>query len=251
MDTPLPKRLGRSPFLEALWEYPFPADPQQPIGELLVGFLYHHLQKRKPEQPWKVSRLPTAQIPSILAFHTTSLRYAPKYRIESQKGSILYQVGDQVLTVHCRRPYVGWPVFEQEIIETIELLRQSGLFEEPQRHTLRFIYFFTSEEMPPWEGLRFRLEVGDQMIRTQPIQLRVELKVDSWQHILYLVHPVEVQMGEAQRKGWLIDLATVGNVQKDWEGLKEQVRLLHEASQKLFFQQILIPKQIKHLKLEF
>jgi len=89
------------------------------------------------------------------------------------------------------------------------------------------------------------------MIRTQPIQLRVELKVDSWQHILYLVHPVEVQMGEAQRKGWLIDLATVGNVQKDWEGLKEQVRLLHEASQKLFFQQILIPKQIKHLKLEF
>jgi len=97
MDTPLPKRLGRSPFLEALWEYPFPADPQQPIGELLVGFLYHHLQKRKPEQPWKVSRLPTAQIPSILAFHTTSLRYAPKYRIESQKALFYTKLGIRFL----------------------------------------------------------------------------------------------------------------------------------------------------------
>lgn len=117
MTDRIPKYLGKDPLIEASWQLIFEPAPNLPIGDLLPGILFTTFQSRTADL--QLHRLPLADIPAPVAVLDPNLRHAAKYRIEAEKSSFLFHVGDRVVTINCRRPYVGWESFKPEIIGLI------------------------------------------------------------------------------------------------------------------------------------
>lgn len=245
-----PKRLRREPLIEVIWQVVFENAPIAAPGELLLGILYGHL--RKTGEDWQVQALPSAQIPPFVAQEDPVLRYAVKHRIEVKGQPLLYQIGDRVVSVNCRRPYVGWSKFRESILDVARLIQETLPTVTPSWYTLRYLDLLSAEELPDLRGLRLNISVGDQTITQQPLHLRVELPYEGHDHVFQVVHPVQVQLPDGtQVSGTLIDLETKAAGAGDWGGLSEELEKLHVASKTMFFEQVLSPELIQRLEPEY
>jgi uncharacterized protein (TIGR04255 family) len=246
---PIPKRLRREPLLEVMWQAVW---EQLPVpGDFLAGILYAALCQRGGS--WQARRLPTADIPPAVAEQNPHLRYAAKYRIEVPGEPILYQVGDRIVSVHCLRPYVGWSAFREKVLEVQKALAHSGSIPGPVRHLLRYLDFLPLQEMPGLSGLQVQLAVGEQVIREEPLELRVELAYQGYRHTLRVVTQARVRLAEGMDKqeGTVVDLETRADGSPDWSGLAEQLEGMHQASKALFFQQLFRPEIIARWEPEY
>jgi len=249
MSILIPKKLRRAPLVEVLWQAVFERPTSVPLGEVMVGLLYAEMRKLNPA--WQVQRLPAAEIPPAVAEQDPLLRYAVKYRLEAPAEPVLYQVGDHIISVNCRRPYVGWAIFKEKILRVQELLAEKGGLPGPDHHGLRYLDLIRREDMADLEGLRLELQVGDQKIRTQPLQLRVELFYRNHTHVLQVIVPAQVHLPEGTEEGTLIDLETRAEAERDWEKVPQQIEAMHEACVAMFFEQILRPELIERFGPEY
>lgn len=250
MNEKIPKRLRRDPLIEAIWQVRFEPAQNQPIGEILPGVLFAALRAEQPGL--RLSRLPIAEIPPIVAQNDPNLRFAAKYRIEAPQQPFLFQIGDRVVTINCRRPYVGWDKFEQNILTLIEILEGSGLITEPRFHSLRYIDLMTLEPPPSLAFLQMELKIGDHAIIAHPLQMRIELPGQECQHVLQIVTPAQVRLSAEEQSGTLIDLETQANLpEKSLAAIKNSLASLHAASKHLFFQQVLTQEAIERLDPEY
>ncbi len=174
-----------------------------------------------------------------------------KYRILSPDDPILYQVGDRVLSVNCRRPCVGWETFKTKILDMQRLLEENGLVPGPISHALRYLDLIQREDMPDLRGLRLTLRIGDCQTVNQPLQLRVELPYHGQLPLLQIVRPAEVHLKDGKKEGALIDLETRASSSKDWSKIPAQLDDLHCASNAMFFQQVLTPETIPRFDPEY
>ncbi len=245
----IPKRLRREPLIEVIWQAVFEASSQLYPGDLLGGILYAEL--RKASEAWVFQRLPTAEIPPFIADQDPNLRYAVRYRIESPDEPVLYQVGNRILSVNCRRPYVGWEAFRAKILSIQKLLERNGIVPGPSWHALRYLDLISREDMPDLSGLHLSLQVGDQEILTQPLQLRVEFPYQGQIHILQILTHAQVHLKEGKQEGTLIDLETRAFSSQDWSRIPKQLEDLHSASKAVFFQQVLKPEIIERFDPEY
>lgn len=248
-EQKIPKRLRREPLIEVIWQAIFDQPTQMPPGDVLVGIIYVEL--RKSNTAWRFHRLPTAEIPPSIAEQDPNLRYAVKYRIESPEEQLLYQVGDRIISVNCRRPYVGWEKFKKKILALQDLLHHTGLISGAARHALRYIDLIPKDDMPDLNGLRLALKIGDQEVLSQPLQLRIEIPYQGQNHILQIVTPARVQLPQGQQEGTLIDLETRAVPSEDWSKRSEQLEALHCASKAMFFEQVLKPETIEQFEPEY
>ncbi len=245
----IPKRLHQEPLIEAIWHLHFePFFPESAGGDALVGVLYTALRQREQGRAYRILRLPLADIPHFITEQDPRLRYTVKFRLETE-GPVLFQVGDQIISVNCRRPYVGWASFKKEILFLLKTLQESELI-KPHRHGLRYLDLIEEPRyMRDLEGLKLKLQLGDREIRVEPLQLRVELKHFGHSHIVRIIRPAEVKLPqEGDRRGTLIDLETWQNASQWEEITDEAIEGLHNASKRMFFEQILTPKLIDQLE---
>jgi uncharacterized protein (TIGR04255 family) len=250
MDKPIPKRLRREPLVEAVWQVRFVPAPGQWLGDVLPGLLFGLLGLNA--RGYQLQRLPLADMPSTVANHDPALRHAVKYRIESPGEPLLYQVGDRVLTLNCRRPYVGWSRFKAAVCELVERLQHSGMLPPPEWQSLRYIDLLSLDDPPSLEGLRLKMSVGDHAVHRQPAQVRVEMPDGACTHILQVATPATATIDRALSVGTLIDLETLPLAQPvDWQGVVDGLEPLHAASKTLFFRQILTPDMIDRLDPEY
>lgn len=227
------------------------SNPQeQSPGEILPGVLFTAFQSEQTKL--RLVRLPTADIPSVVAQNDPNLRFAAKYRIEAPAWPFLFQVGDRVVTVNCRLPYVGWDDFKKRILQLIDVLENSGLIAEPQRHSLRYIDLITLEPPPSLSFLRMALKIGDHDVTALPLQMRVELPDDECRHVLQIVTPTKVRLPAGEQSGTLIDLDTQGELpERSLSTIRESLEPLHTASKKFFFQQVLTQEAIERMEPEY
>lgn len=243
----IPKRLRREPLIEAIWQCVFDNITVSSVGELLLGILYGHLRRRGGE--CQVQPLPAVQIPPFVAQEDPVLRYAVKHRLEVKGDPIVYQVGDRVVSVNCRRPYVGWEKFRDEILGAAQLIQETLPSVMPSQHALRYLDVLSADDL---EQLRLKIAVGDQTVVREPLHLRVDLPYKGFRHVLQVVYPTEVQLPAGMpMRGTLIDLETKAAGAGNWSGLKEELEKLHDASKAMFFEQVLSDELIQRLEPEY
>lgn len=243
----LPRRLRKEPIIEAIWQAQF--DSSQGIGDVLPGILFTELRKSHPGL--QLRRLPSADIPAAIAQIDPNLRFMPKMLMEEPGGSFIWQVGDRVITLNCRRPYVGWARFKDAVLALSRIVEGSGLVAQLQRHSLRYIDLLTEELADDLSVLRVALNVGDLVIRNR-IQMRVEIPEADYLHVVQIATAAQVNLSGSQLTGTIVDLETSpASPTGDWSGVRAQLDELHDHSKALFFRQILTEESILKLDPEY
>lgn len=243
----IPKRLKKEPLIEAIWQTQFESPN---AGDALPGVLYAKLRQSYPTL--QLHRLPTADIPAAVAQYDPNLRFAAKVRLEALEAPFLWQVGDRVVTLNCRKPYVGWQRFREEILGLIRTIEDSGLVPLPQRHSLRYIDLLTLNAPCDLAALQLSMQVGAYPIRHIPLQTRIELTEGEYTHVIQIATPARVQLPDGQQEGSVVDLETFNSVQlQSWEDVRRQLDPLHDRSKQLFFEHLLTPDAIQALEPEY
>ncbi len=246
MNT-LPKRLRKEPIIEAIWQAQF--ESSQGIGDVLPGILFTELRKSHPGL--QLRRLPSADIPAAIAQVDPNLRFMPKMLMEEPGGSFIWQVGDRVITLNCRRPYVGWARFKDAAVALSRIVESSGLIAQPQRHSLRYIDLLTEELADDLSVLRVAMNVGDLSIRNR-VQMRVEIPDADCLHVVQIATGAQVNLSGSQITGTVVDMETSpANSTGDWSAVRAQLDVLHDLSKALFFRQILTVETVLKLDPEY
>jgi uncharacterized protein (TIGR04255 family) len=230
-DRGIPVRLKKEPLLEAVWEIRFRrAKPS--VFELLPGLIY---QAQSGKYPRSV-RLPAADIPSAVTEVDASLRYLPKIRLEGDNYAV--QVGEHAVSLSCRRPYAGWESFSKEIRTLVDLFRGTGLIEQLERFSLKYVDLIALNEPPDLGCLDVEVKLGRYQISTRPIHLRSELREEDLIHIIQIVSPARVVLpGGEKLAGVLLDIDTICPLEEgeSWDVLENRLEGVHAASKRMFF----------------
>jgi len=172
--------------------------------------------------------------------------------MEELKGQFLFQFGDRVITLNAKIPYVGWSIFNQEIIDLIKITEDSSLVPKPLRHSLRYIDLLNLEPAPSLTSIQTNLRIGSHGIQGYPLQMRVELPDGDYTHIVQIATPAAAQLPDGIQKGSVIDLETYSTIPAlDWAEVINQLSALHDRSKMFFFQQILTEEAIAQLDPEY
>jgi uncharacterized protein (TIGR04255 family) len=248
--TPIPKHLNKEPLIEAIWQIQFEPKEGLPVGDLLPGILYSTLKADYPTL--QLHRLPTADIPAPVAQFDPNLRLAAKYRMEEPGSPFLFQVGDRVVTMNCRKPYAGWPTFKEKILKLLDVVENSGLVPTPLRHSLRYIDLLMLAPAPSLKALQAKFQIGRWNLENSPLQMRVEVADDECNHIIQIATPAEANLPAGRFEGSVIDLETFSNSILDgWQDVRAQIDQLHDRSKAVFYQQLLTAEAIELMDPEY
>jgi uncharacterized protein (TIGR04255 family) len=239
--------LKSDPLVEVIWQLQFDPPPNQSVGDALLGALFVELRKNKPNLT--VQRLPAADLPSQIAQLDPNVRFAVKFRMEDPDGPYLFQVGDRVVTLNCKKPYSGWSSFKKEILAFIKVLEKSMMIGNPARHSIRYINLFESDADPDISPLNVRLSIGKHKIKKS---VNIKTNIDEGgavSHAIIIASPVELRLSEGKGQGAIADLETINKHNpRDWGDVLSQIDLLHDGAKKLFFEQILTKVTVNKLK---
>lgn len=246
MDQQIPKRLRKEPLMESLWEIRF-SNAVRSIAELLPGMLFKQFAKEFP----KIETLPAANLPIVIRQADPNLRYVPTMRLEGELYSI--QIGEQVVSLSCRRPYTGWQAFGSKIRELATALQDTGLFSKPERFSMKYIDLLPSTEAPTIAPLSATISLGNRDIGDDAVHLRSERKENEFIHIVQIMSPAEVRFPNGDEfKGILIDIDTIYPILDvdAWVDFNVRLDQLHDLNKKIFFE-LLKPETIQSLEPEY
>jgi uncharacterized protein (TIGR04255 family) len=245
--TQIPRKLRQEPLIEAIWELRFEGAA---AGEILPGQIYTALKKN--HENLDLQRLPTADLPAIVAQINPNLRYAPKLRLQTPSSPLLWQTGDRIITLNCRKPYIGWLAFKPAIEELIGIIEESSLDLKLERHSLRYIDLLTLDPAPDISALQLTMQLGSHPIKNDPMQTRFELVNEPCRHVVQIVTPAEIPFQDGVKKGTLVDLETfAAEPPKDFKTVRQQLDFLHDKSKKIFFEDILSREAMAKLGPEY
>ena len=248
--NPIPKRLNKEPLIEAIWQAQFEPREGLPVGDLLPGVLYSALKVNHPNL--QLHRLPTADIPAPVAQIDPNLRFTAKYRMEEPGSPFLFQVGDRIVTMNCRKPYVGWTVFKERILKLLDVVEGSGLVPIPLRHSLRYIDLLTLDPAPDLKALQVQFQIGQWGLQNRPLQMRVELPDEGCNHVVQIATPAEANLPEGKLQGSVIDLETLPSAPPgNWQDVRTQIDQIHDRSKAVFYQQLLTADAIALMEPEY
>ena len=113
MLNQLPKKLNKEPLLDAVFEIRFSA--LIPASSILPGIFFDKLDGEKD-----VSQLHVGDLPKQIRDSDPNLRFAPVTRILWKDFILL--IGDRIIAVGCKMPYVGWEKFSKIIIQIVKIV---------------------------------------------------------------------------------------------------------------------------------
>lgn len=245
--NPVPKRLRNEPLIEVIWQAQFD-DPN--AGDLLPGVLFTQLKEQ--HRALEMRKLPAADIPAAILRSDPNLQYATKLRMEEPDGPFIWQVGDRVVSLNCRKPYVGWGDFRPTIEKFIAIIEASGLVTGLKRHSLRYLDLFTLDDPPSLSALKLTVALGDHELDHHNFRMRVELPDGDYTHNVQIATPAKTNLPEGQVTGTLVDMETVPNrPPKDWQEARSQLEGLHDKSKELFFRHVVAGETLKKLEPEY
>jgi uncharacterized protein (TIGR04255 family) len=243
----IPKRLREEPLIEAIWQVQFESPN---AGDVLPGLLYAKLKKQY--SGLQLNRLPKAEIPAAVVQFDPNLRFAAKVRFDTMDAPFLWQVGDRVATLNCRKPYVGWERSKVAILDLIQTVEDNALVQQPLRHSLRYIDLLTLDTPPELSSLQLSMRVGAHAIQKLPLQARIELPDGEYLHVIQIATPAQVQLPEGIKEGSVVGLETLmTRPLTSWEDARDQLEGLHDRSKPLFFEHLITPDAIQALDPEY
>lgn|SRR5574337_16275 len=199
-----------------------------------------------------MQRLPAADIPASLRKIDPNLQHVTRLRMEEPSGSFIWQVGDRVVSINCKKPYVGWDAFKLEIERFIKIIEESGLVTSLTRHSLRYLDLFTLDDPPDLSALNLRLALGGHELDHHNLNMRVEIPDGDCIHNVQIATPAKANLPQGQLTGTLLDVETVPGSSPDrWDSVRAQLDDLHSKSKDLFFHHVLSERALKELEPEY
>lgn len=225
----IPKKLGKEPLMEAICELRFKSDKDS-ISDLLPGLIFQKLSDRFP----KVEKLPASNIPTAVLKNDPNLRYTPTIKLIGSQFAIM--IGENVFSISCTKPYVGWNDFSSVIMELFSILNGTSLITHCERVSLKYIDILLEKDGFTLDDLNLNIEIGGDRITTEPVQLRFELKMDKFIDIIQIGYPAEAILNDGQTfHGILIDVDTVSLIMpKDFlinpKGFLDSAHVINKSS---------------------
>jgi len=231
----LPDRLGKSPLLDAIFEFRFMS--AVPGSVFLPGFI---LTKLKGVTNFE--KFPTSDIPAPIRQADPNLRYQPLFRL--QWNDYLISGGDESFLIACKIPtYPGWANFKPAILSIVKTIFDSPIIQGVTRVSLRYIDLLEGSDVR--ELLKFidiSIKIGESGVEKDPFGLRIENKQDSLTSVVQVAAIAEVRkLDGSQKRGALIDVDNVLDLKgipfnEFADKLPPMLEQIHADCKRIFFE---------------
>lgn len=245
MTTTLPKKLGKEPLIDAVFEVRFFS--VVPASVILPGFLFNNLEGNK-----NVESFPVAQLPKPVRDADPNLRYAPLSRIDWDRFFI--SISDFSVSVSCKYPYCGWELFKSAISKIIDVLGESKIVGNVERYSMKYIDLIPSQDIQEKVAkINFDVSIANHRLEREQFHLRIEIPKDGFMHAVQLASSAQVVLHTGTKlEGLIVDVDTFvsqydASIQSLREELLGRLEAIHLANKTMFFS-CLTPQAIMQLE---
>ena len=232
-----PKKLGREPLLEVIFEFRFSAKISA-TNILPAVFLK---PSNGSNENFKIDKLPSSEIPEFIRNQDPNLKYTPLLKIDRKDFN--YFIGDNSYGIACKIPYVGWEEFSREIYTSMESLRELHIIDNVERFSLKYVDLLEIDEIEEqYEAIDIKINFNEQVLKNTQYNLRLSINENGFNHILQIVLGAEISVANTkifEKKGLILDIDTIKTLDmpiddfyKKFSGFLES---MHTASKKQFF----------------
>ena len=229
----IPKRLGREPLIEAVWELRFEGDPAS--GGALPGMLFEKLKAQGENA--SIEALALSSMPRNLRDAQEPFRYAPTSVLRFKNFAIF--IGDRCAALSVVRPYPGWSVYEKAILTLADWLRHSGLLKNVEQSSIKYLDFFSCKPEEVFRMLRAGVQLGGLRLKGGGLQLQAGVERDGFEGMIRIANPATVLIEGELRQGLLTDIQFGWKVLKSrdfWAAFQEDLRKSKTLCHELFFE---------------
>ena len=234
VEKKLPKKLGKEPLIDAIFEIRFSSDA--PASEIIPGFLFSSLEGNKT-----IESLPTSQIPKPLREADPNLKFAPITRLNW--GNFTINVSNFSVSVGCNYPYQGWEKFRSAIINVVSSLEKIGIINSINRYSMKYIDLIPSDDIKHQISLiNMDISVADHKIESETFILRVDIIRDNFINVIQIIPSASAKLIDGtKREGIIIDVDTIHTIDdltiknvidQDFSG---RLDIIHKANKTMFF----------------
>lgn len=221
--TRLPKKLGKQPLVEAIFEMRF--ESQFPVSTIWPGILYSSLPGEKT-----MEQLPSLSIPKEIRDADPNLAYVPVCRISW--GNYWILIGDKVFAVATKIPYNGWDEFKAHILSAYTTVLQTEMIKSISRCSMKCIDILDNVPLEASECFRLQCSIGERNAAGNAFHVNIGFKDDEILHTLQVVSSMTMNMvAGGQLVGPLLDVDSV--IELGGESLNSFVSKLSDRAEKL------------------
>ncbi len=238
----LPKRLGKPPLVDTMFEVRFEPTRDGAV-QLLPGLFLSRLAADYPRS----EATPIASIPRELRDSNPSLRYQFHYRMAGDSAAV--SVGDRSAGVSVFPPYQGWEFFRPRIDAFVDVLKASALVKRLERFSLKFTNVLDMHAERQLSLLNLDVSVGGVAAKDRGFHLRTELNDAKLLRIVEITPEATVTLvSGATWNGLLVSIDCIkqsesGDLQELTPAAIENV---HEEVKQMFFG-LITPKTLAAL----
>jgi uncharacterized protein (TIGR04255 family) len=228
----LPKKLGRPPIVEAVFEMRF--QPAAPLSNILPGLALSQLKADR------IEKLPAAELPELLRKSDPNLRHAPLVR--AHWGNFLILAGDQSAGLACKIPYGGWTAFKGAILNVVRLVAEVRIAQTIERFSIKYTNIVFSDLGKAPDVVNFALKVGKYDAAKHIFSIRAEIPRNGILCIVQIAADAAVTLPDhTTRTGVLVDIDTLRmNLAVPFstfvDTLADEVEQLHTETKAMFFE---------------
>jgi len=228
----LPSRLKKEPLIDAIFEVRFTSSMD--VASILPGLLMARLGKIE-----KVERLPISDIPRPIRQSDQNLQFQPLLRLVWEQ--FLINIGDRLVGISCKLPYVGWSDFKRAILEVYKHIFTIGVIEKTERYSMKYVDLIEGNDPGEMvDRVAVDLNVGGHQLKREPFMVRVEVPDGSISHIVQVIAPAVVKLSTGQKTGVIVDIDSVcahstEDVEAFMSSLDSRLVEIHAANKRMFF----------------
>ncbi len=226
-------KLENEPLFEALFEFRF--SPKMPFSDIAPGILFNSLKAEG------IQRLPHSELPKSIRENDPNLQFLPLIRLELE--NFFVSIGDRVVTVACKLPYMGWDTgFKQKILEVIDSIARLEAIDNVVRHSIKYSNLIEgSTQAEQFRKLEIAMRLGDKNVSEQNFQLKCDWSDQEFVHLITAASSANIKLIDgSERNGILLDVDTIENFAPkpfiEWKlAISEQIQKARLSNKTVFF----------------
>jgi uncharacterized protein (TIGR04255 family) len=231
--NPLPKKLGKPPLVEAIFEIRF--EPARgSAGDLLPGLLYAQLGGSYGQ----IQPLPLSNVPLQIRDADPNLKYAPSRQLVGGNNRRIL-VGDRVTSISQHRPYGGWTDFRGHIIQLIDVLKSTNLIQTVERYSLKGVNVIPAGSGAQLGALDAKFEIAGLAAPEKGFRFRTEIETGPFLTIVEVATNATVRFPSNDAASGLLlsvdTLATKSATSDLWSNRANRVDEIHDCLKRQFF----------------
>ncbi|WP_260175422.1 MULTISPECIES: TIGR04255 family protein [Paraburkholderia] len=235
MLSRIPKRLGKEPLVDALFEVHF-APSEASLASSVPGFLMFAI----PGIDRTVQSLPLGSVPKEFRDSQPGLSFQPLVRLEF--GRYFINVGDRSLIVGAKLPYSGWSGFRSAILSALDAVLGSGLVTSVVQCSIRYIDVVEQSIIASdISALDLGMRIAGKEITIERTTITTRLQDGRLVHDVMINNSVDAQVvNRGAVKGIIINTATIDEFEEEpaakfKERLPQLADEIHASNKKVFF----------------